>query len=87
VAWRLDGEGLVVAAVKKAEKDECLVLRIVETHGCRSTGTLHIDQPGARLVRANLMERDEEAAVAANGPIELTLEPFEIRTYKLMPPQ
>lgn len=81
--FRLSGEGLSLEVVKKAELENCFILRIVETHGRYSLGSLEVDLPGARLVETNLLEWTEEETVEISQSIELKMSPFEIRTFKL----
>jgi len=81
--WRVEGEGLSLAAVKRAEKENCLILRIVETRGSRSHGRLIIDKPNAVLIETDLMEWAEHNKIPCDQPLELQLQPFEIKTYKL----
>ncbi len=81
--WRVEGDGLCLDAVKKAEKEECLVLRVIETHGRQSRGRLIIENRSARLVETDLMEWAEGDAFDCKEPVQLKLGPFEIRTYKL----
>ncbi len=80
---RLIGEGVSLEVVKKAEKESCLILRIVETHGRHSSGRLEIDLPGASLEETDLMEWTSQKLTSVTGPVELRMKPFEIRTYKL----
>jgi alpha-mannosidase len=80
---RLDGDGVSLEVVKRAEKEECLVLRIIETHGCRSAAVLYVDPPWRQLISTNLIEWTDGPARDIAGPVALTLDPFEIRTYKL----
>jgi len=78
----LEGDGIVVGAVKKAEKCDSLVLRLVETCGNLSHGA--IAATGTELVETDLMEeRRFGATPLVEGRAEIVLKPFEIRTYLL----
>ncbi|HVP07601.1 MAG TPA: glycoside hydrolase family 38 C-terminal domain-containing protein, partial [Candidatus Acidoferrum sp.] len=79
----LKGDGLTLEVVKRAEKEPCLILRIVETRGMHSSGQLLVSVPNARLESTDLMEWQAGEAVDASRPVDLQLAPFEIRTYKL----
>jgi alpha-mannosidase len=81
--WRIVSDGLSLEVVKKAEKEDCLILRIVETKGRRSQGRLFVRNPSVRLVETDLMEWNDGPKHECRGSISLELEPFEIRTYKL----
>ena len=96
--WRVEGAGISLEVVKKAEKEECLVLRLVETLGGRSRGRLICEKSGglepmqaetahgASLIETDLMEWQDGRAIPMDGAIALELQPFEIRTYKLREP-
>ncbi len=84
VPWKLEGDGLSLEVMKKAEKEDCLILRIVETKGRLSTGQLIVGNPDAFLVDTNLMEWEDGDKLSCANPIELMLNPFEIKTFKLV---
>ncbi len=82
--WSVEGEGLSLEVVKRAEKENCTILRIIETHGKHSQGTLTIRKDTQRvLVETDLMEWEDLKSISCNNPIRLSLNPFEIRTFKL----
>ncbi len=78
------GDGVSLEVLKRAEKEDCRIVRLVETQGRASRATLSL--PGATaLVETDLMEwHDGQETVVANGLSEVVLQPFEIRTYKLV---
>jgi alpha-mannosidase len=78
----LVSDGISLEVLKQAEREDCLVVRLVETRGCRSCGVLHLPE-GARLVETGLMEWDDGAVISGSTAVEVTLSPFEIRTYKI----
>lgn len=80
---RLSGDGLSLEVIKKAEKESCHILRIVETLGRHSRGQLDIDLPYASLEETDLMEWASQEPTQVTGPVDLQMSPFEIRTYKL----
>ena len=77
----LFGEGLELIAFKKAEKEDCWIIRIVETHGRNSKGKLHLN---GELIECNLIEWEElhDALVIADE-LPISLSPFELKTFKL----
>jgi len=79
----LEAEGISLEVVKRAEKEACVVIRLVETRGCTSTGTLRVAAGKATLVVTDLMEWEDLDEVAVAGEIGVALKPFEIRTYKI----
>lgn len=77
---QIEGDGLELSVLKKAEKSEDWIIRIVETHGRHSQGSLYAQ---GVLVACDLMEWETLGdSVPLNGSIDLELKPFEIRTYR-----
>ena len=76
------GEGVELAALKKAEKENCLVLRLAERRGRRTEAVVDLRDAGTRLVEIDLVEwnvlRD-----FGGGEIAVAMGPFEIRTFRL----
>ena len=72
---------LICRQLKKAEKEECRVIRLVETAGRFSKARLHTE---AELVETDLLEWNDGAHLKpTGGSIELEFRPFQIRTFKL----
>ncbi|MCE5325624.1 MAG: glycosyl hydrolase-related protein, partial [Planctomycetaceae bacterium] len=79
----VSGKGVSLAVLKKAEKTDCLVLRLVETRGCRTEATVELADAGAHLVECDVMEWTDLADLG--GPtVYVPLAPFEIRTFKIV---
>jgi len=82
----LEPENLIISALKKAEKEEALILRFFETDGrpCKARLTV---PPRINLVTlTNLLEEDladRKPIPIKNQNVELRVEPFEIVTLKL----
>jgi len=68
--------------LKKAEKEDCLVLRVVERKGRKSEATLRLIDPNLTIQATDLMEWNDSGE-AVGGELKLTLKPFEIKTFKL----
>jgi alpha-mannosidase len=79
---RVTGEGIELAVLKRAEKEPCLVARVVETRGVPARGELVGAHPRARIVETDLLEWND-AGARAFGRVALVLKPFEIRTFKV----
>lgn len=80
---QINGEGLSLGAVKKAEKSACHIIRIVETKGRFSSGEIKFPFP-VKICPTDLIEwRDGDMETLPDGRLELELSPFEIRTYKV----
>ncbi len=75
------GKGVSLEVVKKAEKENCHVLRLVETAGRTSKCKLTLNQ-GSGLTATNMLEWTNERELAGKTH-ELTLKPFEILTFKV----
>ena len=77
----LSGEGLELTVLKKAEKEDLWVVRIVETHGRNSKGSLRLK---GTVMECNLMEwEDLSDPVSVENELALDFSPFEIKTYKV----
>ena len=79
----LQSNGVSLEVVKKAEKENCIVIRLVETEG--SSSQIELATKAAKFVETDLMEWNELAELKTDtGRIMLKLKPFEIRTFKLV---
>ena len=76
------GDGVALEVLKKAEKEDCLVIRLVERLGCETTATVTLADTAATLVETDLMEW-ESLETFGRGSIEIPMKPFEIRTFKI----
>ena len=77
---RLEGIGLELSVMKKAENEDELILRIIETHGRKSNGLLYLQ---GTLVECDLMEwKQIGEKIQVDESIQLDLKPFEIRTFR-----
>ena len=79
---KLSGKGLELTVLKKAEKEKCWIVRIVETHGRNSKGALHFN---GSVNKCNLIEWENlDELEDVHGDFLIELSPFEIRTYKII---
>jgi alpha-mannosidase len=77
------GEGVALEVLKKAEKEECLIVRLVERLGCETTALVKLNGNGETLVETDLLEWN--ALDRLGGPtVEIPMKPFEIRTFKIL---
>ena len=79
----VDGDGVALEVLKKAEKEECLVVRLVERLGRDTTATVTLNDEKATLSEIDLMEWNTIATLG-RGRIEIPMKPFEIRTFKIL---
>lgn len=77
----LQGDGVAVTALKKAEDDDDFVVRLYETRGRRAE--VVVSTPFASVAAVDLLEREPIALPVADGRLTLTFKPFEIKTLKL----
>ncbi|MFB6202160.1 MAG: alpha-mannosidase [Halorhabdus sp.] len=78
---RVEPESVIVETVKRAEdRDDTLVLRLYEAHGSHTDGSISFDIPVSGVVETNLIEDEETDLSVTDGRVDLTFEPFEIRT-------
>ncbi|MBP5321847.1 MAG: alpha-mannosidase [Kiritimatiellae bacterium] len=75
-------EGVELAVAKRAEKERCLVVRLVERRGVRCAARITLGPGAARLVECDLMEWKELGEIDCSRPLDF--EPFAIRTFKVM---
>lgn len=79
---RIDSINVIVDAVKKAEAEDCLVLRFHECRGTQTRVRISSDYPLTSSAACNLLEENLESPVEG-GCIEVFVKPFEIKSYKL----
>jgi len=77
------GSGVELSVIKKAEEQNCLVVRVVETRGVRTQALLKAVNPRARIVPTNLVEWEDNESQAAIGEMPLSFTPFDIQTFKI----
>ena len=69
-------------AVKKAEDEACIVVRLHECRGGMSKVTLASEYPVTKIVPCNMLEHDCGEAIEG-AAAEFEIRPFESKTYKL----
>lgn len=87
---------LILDAVKRGEDDEdvsrgellkrkgkSIILRIYDSLGGRSNGTIETTLAVKKVWKTNLLEDDEEELVIVGGKVEISLRPFEVATFRL----
>ncbi len=81
IPLKISGKGVELTVLKKAEKEESWVFRIVETHGRISNASLFFS---GKVIECNLMEWENSSnETVIENEMKLELKPFEIKTYKL----
>jgi alpha-mannosidase len=79
----LSGSGVSLEVVKKGEKEDSRIIRLVEMEGRRNKIELSFHHKKGFLVETDLMEWKNEESVSCENPIELEFSPFEIKTFKI----
>ena len=80
----LEGQGVRLGALKRAEDGDALVVRLVETEGKASSAVLRFPAPVA-VGDANLLEDPLGPPSAPVRQLEVRLKPWEIRTLLVRP--
>ncbi|MCA9739924.1 alpha-mannosidase [candidate division KSB1 bacterium] len=80
--FKLVGEGFELGALKKAEKSDDYIIRIVERLGRRTHCKLELQFGTMEIYETDLLEWHKIKDLPADQSIELELIPFEIKTLK-----
>lgn len=80
---RVSGAGVSLEVLKKAERSEATVIRIVESRGRAASAVIQPADAATRVVECDLMEWHDLAELGA-GTVTVALAAFEIRTFKLL---
>lgn len=80
----LDTPYVVIEAVKKAEDGDDLIVRLYECAHGSVHARLKIGFPVRAAAETNLLEEDIRPLAVYEGVIELDLDPFEIKTVRLV---
>lgn len=79
---KVGSDRIQIDAVKKAEDEDAIVVRLHECRGGRGRVTLSSDYPVKTIQPCNLLENNTGEAVKS-GSVEIELRPFKIYSYKL----
>ena len=77
---------VIVSVLKKAEENDNLVLRLYETAGRRTEFSLAVAFPFKNAWEADLLEHADVLLPKTGQKIQLTLQPYEIKTVVLEKP-
>ncbi|MBQ9783686.1 MAG: alpha-mannosidase [Clostridia bacterium] len=78
----VDRPNAVITAVKKAEADQGLIVRLFDAHDCTSTVTVTVPAGYTKAELCDLLETPERELTVADGKVTLPLSNFEIVTLK-----
>ena len=79
----VDAPSVVVEAVKKAEKDRALILRLYEAGNMRAPATVQFSRPVRSVEECSLMEETVSALAVEENAVRIEMGPFDIRTLKV----
>jgi alpha-mannosidase len=82
---RVDRPNVTVEAVKRADRDDAVIVRLTEAFGAHGRVRLTTAFPLASVLQVDLLERDREPLAFGERSIDLDLRPFELVTLKLVP--
>ncbi len=80
---RVDQPGVLVEAVKCADRSPGVIVRLAEVWGRRTPARLALWSPVTAATRTDLLERDQEPLAVDDGVVPLSLHPFELVTVRL----
>ena len=81
--FAVEGEGVVIDAIKLAEDGSGLVLRLYEANGKAENASLSFFLAPDAAVEADLLEKEIAPLALKDGRIALAFRPFEIKTVKV----
>jgi alpha-mannosidase len=81
---KVSGGQVFLQAVKRAEKDNSLILRFSELVGMRSQVELTLPMKAKRICETNMIEKDIKNIGQNLNTITLDFRPFEIKTIRLV---
>jgi alpha-mannosidase len=80
----VDRPNVTVEAVKMADRERAVIVRLCEAWGTRGPVRVAFDRPVLAAVRTDVLERDVAPATIVDGYIDLDLRPFELVTLKVV---
>ncbi|MGC8668475.1 MAG: alpha-mannosidase [Chthonomonadales bacterium] len=81
--FSVDRPGVFIEAVKKAEEEDAVVVRLYEAFNTRGSVCLKTSLPVASAHLCDLLERDQEDLPVTGSQVSFAVKPFEIVTIKL----
>jgi alpha-mannosidase len=80
---QVEGDNVVVSALKKSENDNALVVRFYEWKGTENDLQLHFTSGAQSAVETNLMEEPIQELPLKNDVATVHTKPYEIKTVKV----
>lgn len=82
--FEVDNAAVFIEAIKRAEKENAVIVRLYETHNTRGSVTLTTTLPVKSAWYCDLMEKSLAEIPISGGEMLLPIQPFEIVTIKLL---
>jgi len=79
----VDAPNVIVEAVKQAEDDNDVILRLYECAHAGASAIVRFGFPVRAAAEVNLMEEQPRALQVVDDTVEVVLGPFEIKTLRL----
>lgn len=80
---RVNNPQVIVEAVKKAEADNAVIVRLYEAGNTRGDVVASFGRPVKKAYTCNLMEEGGEGLKVRGDEVKFTIAPFEIKTLKV----
>lgn len=80
---KVNKENIIIEVIKKAEDTNDLIVRMYEFHNKKTNASLTFLNDIESAVECNLLERDLESVNVDGNSINFTINPFEIKTFKV----
>lgn len=78
-----DCDDIVIDAIKKAQDDDGIIVRVYQSRRARGERTLTVNLPYTKVFECNLMEENEGEIAFENNKITFNIKPFEVKTFRL----
>jgi len=79
----VDCENIVIEAVKKAENEDAIIIRLYECHNTRGNAVVKFGFPIAKAWECDMLEQNIKEMDAGDQTIEFDFTPYEIKTLKI----
>jgi alpha-mannosidase len=79
----VSASNLVITALKKAEDDDHVVVRLVDMEGKDSEATVRLSFPVQAAEHTNMIEEDGTAVAVKDGALPVQVGHHAIETYKV----
>ncbi|MFQ3549177.1 MAG: alpha-mannosidase [Armatimonadota bacterium] len=80
----IDAENVIIETVKKAEREDTIVVRVYEANNKKTKATIKTAMPFKKVYECDLMEDNISEIKSKNGEFSFEIMPFEIKTFKLV---